>query len=614
MAKIVLGNSVNGAVQGFLGDTFDINDLWEYPVIALKKKAITFSYWKDNYVQIKGKHFTYDANGAPTGGTVTSVTVVNDTKGFIATGLAGVSLVDLYQAAGNGVPGAGDTAAFFSLLLAGNDVFTGTALDDHILAGSNPGNDKLNGGLGADIMMGGTGDDTYVVDNAGDVVDETGGDGTDTVQASISFSLSDAAHAKGQIENLTLTGSTALAGTGNSLGNVITGNALDNTLIGNGGDDTLNGGVGADIMIGGGGNDTYIVDNAGDVVDETGGSGIDTVQASITFSLSDGVHAKGAIENLILTGSAAINGTGNALDNVITGNSGNNVLEGLGGADTLIGGAGADTASYAGSSQGVTVSLATGLGSGGDAEGDTLSGIENLTGSGQDDTLAGNGSNNVLVGGLGIDTVSYAGAEAGVTVSLAITSAQKTKGAGTDTFSGFENLTGSSHDDILTGDSGNNVLDGGLGADKLNGGAGDDTLIGGNVITRLPEPGFRPSGNDILTGGIGSDTFVFVLPMGLPSFVEAARTIVTDFESGTDELDLSIALERFGLAGLDYDTLVAQGNLTIVTGNFNTGTQTNSAAIQDTRIYVDADGNGSAPQHLVATLEDALTAADDFLV
>ena len=172
-----------------------------------------------------------------------------------------------------------------------------------------------------------------------------------------------------------------------------------------GGDDYLDGGAGADHMLGGTGNDTYVVDNAGDVVDETGGDGLDLVKASVTFSLADAVHAIGDIENLTLTGTANINATGNALDNVLIGNSGNNVLIGGAGADTLDGGGGTDTASYASSPAGVNVSLATGTGSGGDAQGDTLSNIENLTGSNFDDTLEGNSFNNVLVGGLGIDTV-----------------------------------------------------------------------------------------------------------------------------------------------------------------------------------------------------------------
>ena len=139
-------------------------------------------------------------------------------------------------------------------------------------------------------MMGGTGDDTYVVDNAGDVVSENANAGIDTVLTSITYTLPT------NVENLTLTGTAAVNGTGNTLANVMTGNdaanslsglAGNDTLIGLGGNDTLNGGAGADTMSGGLGNDTYVVDNVGDVVNETGGDGTDTVQSSISFSLGD---------------------------------------------------------------------------------------------------------------------------------------------------------------------------------------------------------------------------------------------------------------------------------------------------------------------------------------
>ncbi|WP_442894649.1 calcium-binding protein [Bradyrhizobium sp. AZCC 1577] len=226
-------------------------------------------------------------------------------------------------------------------------------------------------------------------------------------------------------------------------------------------------------MIGGAGNDVYVVDSTGDVVTEAAGEGSDTVHSSISYTLGANV------ENLSLVGTGNVNATGNAENNILVGNDGNNVLAGLAGADHLDGGAGSDTATYAASLADVNVSLAMGVGSGGDAEGDTLFEIENLTGSGQNDTLEGNGGNNTLAGGAGTDTVSYLHAGAGVTVSLALTTAQNTVGAGTDILSGFENLSGSAFDDTLTGSTAANELAGGDGNDTLNGAGGNDTLIGG---------------------------------------------------------------------------------------------------------------------------------------
>ena len=252
-------------------------------------------------------------------------------------------------------------------------------------------------------------------------------------------------------------------------------------LTGLAGNDRLDGGKGADHMFGGLGHDEYVVDSSGDVVDETGGNGIDTVYSSVSFSLADPLHAIGSIENLTLTGKA-VSAIGNQLDNTLIGNSRANVLTGGAGADRLDGGGGTDTASYETSTSGVAVSLALGIGIGGDAEGDRLFNIENLTGSNFDDTLEGNAGNNKLVGGAGIDTVSYAHAASGangigVTVSLSTTKAQKTVTAGTDTLSGFENLTGSGFNDTLRGNAGNNVITGLGGNDKLTGGGGNDTFV-----------------------------------------------------------------------------------------------------------------------------------------
>ena len=199
----------------------------------------------------------------------------------------------------------------------------GSRFDDNLLG--NQANNILNGGAGADFMAGGNGSDLYAVDNAGDIVRETNADATvggiDTVESSIGFTLG------ANVENLTLTGTGAINGTGN---------VLANKLLGNSGNNVLNGGAGIDTMAGGLGNDTYYVDNAGDVVSEAPGAGTDTVISTVTRTLGDNQ------ENLTLAGTAAINGTGNALANNIIGNAAANTLTGGLGKDVLEGGGGSD--------------------------------------------------------------------------------------------------------------------------------------------------------------------------------------------------------------------------------------------------------------------------------
>ena len=151
------------------------------------------------------------------------------------------------------------------------------------------------------------------------------------------------------------------------------------------------------------------------------------------------------------------------------------------------------------------------------------SGNNELHGGAGNDLLYSGPGNDLLDGGTGIDTASYAHATAGVTVNLGLLSAQNTIGAGTDTLTGIENLTGSNFNDTLTGDNNNNVINGGLGNDTLNGGGGDDILIGG-------------LGNNTLTGGPGADTFQWLAG-------NSGHDVVTDFTPGTDKLDLSQLLQ-----------------------------------------------------------------------
>ena len=195
---------------------------------------------------------------------------------------------------------------------------TGNGLANAITG--NDANNILDGAGGADTMRGNDGNDLYMVDNGGDKALEAVGAGIDTVSSSLNFTLGN------NLENLVLTG-TAARGTGNALANALTGNAVANLLDGAGG---------ADTMRGGGGNDSYTVNAVGDKALEAAGAGNDIVRSSVDFTLGNNV------ERLTLTGTAAIDGTGNALANMIVGNNGANLLNGAGGADSLSGGLGND--------------------------------------------------------------------------------------------------------------------------------------------------------------------------------------------------------------------------------------------------------------------------------
>jgi Ca2+-binding RTX toxin-like protein len=278
----------------------------------------------------------------------------------------------------------------------------GTPFADQLIGSS--ANETFDGYGGIDIMAGANGNDIYVTDG-NDTITENANEGVDTVQSSVTYTLGT------NLENLTLTGSAAINGTGNT---------LNNTLIGNTGNNILNGGTGSDTMRGGAGNDTYVTDG-GDVITENANEGIDTVQSSVTYTLGTD------LENLTLTGSARINGTGNTLSNSLIGNSANNVLSGGGGADTMSGGNGNDTYVTDGSD-----TILENMGEGTD-----------LVRSSVTYTLGANLENLMLTGVISI------------------------------------NGTGNTQANVLTGNSGNNTLSGLGGNDRLYGGDGADTLIGG---------------------------------------------------------------------------------------------------------------------------------------
>jgi Ca2+-binding RTX toxin-like protein len=360
------------------------------------------------------------------------------------------------------------------------------------------GNDTLSGTTGADQLEGLAGNDTYVVNNIGDVVVEALNAGTDLVNASVSYTLS------ANVENLTLSGTTAINGTGNDLANTLTGNSAANVL---------DGGLGADTMVGGAGNDTYYVDNIGDVTTEAASAGTDTVVSSITWTLGTN------LENLTLSGTSAINATGNTLANVLTGNAGDNALNGGTGADTMVGGAGNDTYVVDNTGDAVTEVAAGGTDLvqssvtytlAANVENLTLTGTSaiNATGNASDNVLTGNSGKNTLTGGVGNDTLNggagidtMVGGVGNDTYVVDSTSDVVTElaGEGTDTVqtsvtltalsANVENLTltgttalngtGNTLDNVLSGNIANNTLTGAAGNDTLDGGTGVDTLVGG---------------------------------------------------------------------------------------------------------------------------------------
>ncbi|ESQ87175.1 hypothetical protein ABAC460_20605 [Asticcacaulis sp. AC460] len=497
------------------------------------------------------------------------------------------------------------TANVENLWLSGSDVLTGRG---------NALNNILSGNSNVNYLFGGLGDDTYYIQNAGDMVEESHHEGTDTIYSTVSYSLFGRA-----VENFIMVGSGDL---------VVFGNSLNNRLVGNSGHNLFQGEAGADTMEGGGGDDTYIITSASDVVIELDGEGYDLVQSTASKTTLSAY-----IENLTLMGDPLYHqeGTGNAQDNILMSfHAGTSLLRGGAGNDTYYlngnfdfveeaAGEGYDviysTASVTIAGQYVEKVMLTGTANAG-IVGNSIRNI--LIGNEGNNQIQGWGGGDHLEGGMGNDTyyvsdvrdkvIEAAGGGSDRIISSVGYSLEGTQveSLWLTPYTDGVNGTGNSLDNDLRGGDGANILTGLAGHDRLDGSGGADALIGGtgndtyvvdfnqDVVTELQGEGrdlvqasvsyalgdwvedltldfadaingtgnslnnvlTGNSGNNVLTGGLGNDTY-YVQNTG-DNVVEANG-------QGTDLIYSSVT---YALTGryVEILTLTGGGNIN-ATGN-----------------------------------------------
>ncbi len=400
------------------------------------------------------------------------------------------------------------------------------------MLGGDGGANRLSGSGGGDVLEGRAGADQLDGGAGMDTVSYSGSD--EAVTVDLEAGTGKRGHAEGDVivdvENVLGSGYADMLG-GDSGGNRLSGAGGNDNLSGRGGDDVLEGGAGADQLDGGAG------------LDMVSYSGSDeAVTVDLREGMGEGGHAEGDViidvENVLGSGYRDVLGgddganrlSGAGGNDRLLGRGGNDALEGGAGADRMDGGGGMDTVSYSGSDAAVTVDLEAGTGKRGHAEGDVITDIENVLGSGYGDTLRGDDGDNRLDGGAGddvlaggagadrldggagMDTVSYSASDEAVTVDLEAGTGKGGHAEG-DVIVDVENVVGSDYGDVLEGNDGGNQLSGGGGDDRLSGRGGDDLLEGG-------------AGADRLEGGLGVDTV---------SYSGSDEAVTVDLKAGAGE-------------------------------------------------------------------------------
>ena len=464
---------------------------------------------------------------------------------------------------------------------AANDLLLGNALADTLRGGL--GNDTLQGYTGSDLLIGGDGLDLLIGGDGGDLslIDLARDHSGAEVRDLGSTGIDELRFAETKTSTLTLypgdvglervvigtgtgpvavsTGTIALNLDATLAPNGLTliGNSGRNLLVGSAFNDQLNGGIGADDLRGGAGNDVYIVDNTGDTITELAGQGLDRVVSSVSYTLGANV------EDLELSGNAALAGNGNALANRILGNSGANVIDGAAGLDILNGGEGSDQ-----------YLVSAGDHHPGAEFSDTgLTGIDTVLFS----STAASGTLTLQAGDTGIEQVMIG---TGSAAALVVRGREALN----------VNAAAVGNALLLSGNDGNNLLVGTAFADRLQG--------------RL--------GNDTLTGGAGADSFLFDTAANATS----NRDLITDFQPGIDTILLKASLfAGSGAAG----TTLAAAVLRAAPGATAGGDANDRIVLNTTTglLSYDSDGNGRVAAVAFAQLTAGiapLVTAGDFLI